>query len=108
MGQVTGVVTDVSGARVANAEISLDNPLSWRQTRTVSDSQGQFHIKMLPYGTYVLHISAKGFTPSSKQFRIRTNVPVEFFNSFNSGGNRGEKPCIRICVQAKILRAQRR
>jgi len=78
MGQVTGVVTDVSGARVANAEISLDNPLSWRQTRTVSDSQGQFHIQNVPYGTYVLHISAKGFTPSSKQFRIRSNVPVEF------------------------------
>src|ERR1700704_2502962 len=65
IGQITGIVTDPSGARVADADISLDNPLSGRQTQTVSDNQGQFRIQNVPYGTYVLHISAKGFTPSS-------------------------------------------
>jgi hypothetical protein len=78
IGQITGTVTDPGGARVANAEISLDNPLTGRRTQTVSDDQGQFRIQDVPYGTYVLHISAKDFTPSSKQFKVRSNVPVEF------------------------------
>lgn len=78
IGQIIGTVTDPSGARVANAEISLDNPLSGRQMQTVSDDHGQFRIHNVPYGTYVLHVSAKDFTPSSKQFRIRSNVPVDF------------------------------
>src|SRR4051794_24842283 len=78
MGQITGVITDPADARLANAAISLENPLSGRQTQTTSDDHGQFHLTNVPYAAYILHVSAKGFTPSTKAFTVRSNVPVQF------------------------------
>ena len=54
IGRLNGTVLDPTGARVAQAEVSLDNHLTGRQVRTSSDSQGQFRIENIPYGTYVL------------------------------------------------------
>src|SRR3954463_13509546 len=77
IGQISGVVTDPSGARVAKAALSLESVLTGRPSQAVSDNQGQFQIDNVPYGTYVLRIFAKGFTDSSKQILVRSNLPVQ-------------------------------
>src|SRR4051794_35324936 len=77
-GQINGSNIKPSRPRLANAAISLENPLSGRQTQTTSDDHGQFHFTNVPYAAYILHVSAKGFTPSTKAFTVRSNVPVQF------------------------------
>jgi len=71
---------------------------------TVSDSQGQFHIQNVPYGTYVLHIRQK-VHPIVKQFRIRSNVPVDFSIRLTVAATGAEITVHPICCK-QILRAQ--
>ena len=77
IGRLNGTVLDPTGARVAQAEVSLDNHLTGRQVRTSSDSQGQFRIENIPYGTYVLRVTAPGFSTSAKDINVRSNIPVQ-------------------------------
>ena len=76
IGQITGTITDPSGASVANARVLLQNPLTSRESSVVSDTSGNFRLENVPYGTYILRASASGFTPSSRQVAVRSNVPI--------------------------------
>jgi hypothetical protein len=76
IGRISGTVTDSSGARVARAQISLQNPLSGRQSQTRSDDQGQFQFENVPYGAYVVRASADGFSSATAPADIRSNVVV--------------------------------
>src|SRR5215813_4243163 len=64
IGRLSGTISDNTGARISKAEVSLVNPLSGRQAQTSADDQGKFQFENLPYGEYVLHISANGFKSS--------------------------------------------
>src|SRR5882672_9154131 len=77
IGRLSGTVSDASGARVSGAHISLHSPLSGRQTRTLTDDQGQFQFENVPYGSYVLGVSASGFASSTTPVEVRSNVAVQ-------------------------------
>jgi len=58
---LTGVVTDPSGAVVANAKITLRDAGSGSERNSVTDSQGFYTFASIPVGTYNLTIEAPGF-----------------------------------------------
>jgi Carboxypeptidase regulatory-like domain len=58
---LTGVVTDPSGATVANAKVTLRDALSGSARDTVTDSAGYYTFASVPVGTYVLNVEAPGF-----------------------------------------------
>ncbi|MBV9264892.1 MAG: carboxypeptidase regulatory-like domain-containing protein, partial [Acidobacteriaceae bacterium] len=58
---LTGVVTDPSGAVVANAKVTLRNAESGDTRDTVTDSQGYYTFASVPVGTYEVNIQAAGF-----------------------------------------------
>jgi hypothetical protein len=58
---LTGVVTDPSGAVVANAKITLRDAGSGSERAGVTDSQGFYTFASVPVGTYNLTIEAPGF-----------------------------------------------
>jgi len=60
-GQLTGTVTDPSGAVVPNANITLKNQLSGDIRRTVSNSEGVFAFASVPTGEYTITIESQGF-----------------------------------------------
>jgi len=60
-GQLTGTVTDSSGAVVPNANITLKNQLSGDIRRTVSNSEGVFAFASVPTGEYTITIESQGF-----------------------------------------------
>jgi hypothetical protein len=60
-GQLTGTVTDQSGAVVPNANITLKNQLSGDTRRTVSNSEGVFAFAAVPTGEYTITIESQGF-----------------------------------------------
>ncbi|HEV2665449.1 MAG TPA: carboxypeptidase-like regulatory domain-containing protein [Blastocatellia bacterium] len=60
-GQLTGTVTDQSGAVVPNANITLKNQLSGDIRRTVSNSEGVFAFASVPTGEYTITIESQGF-----------------------------------------------
>src|SRR5438270_10948701 len=61
---LTGVVTDPSGAVVANAKVTLRDAQSGSSRETVTDNSGYYTFASVPVGTYVLSIEAAGFQTS--------------------------------------------
>lgn len=63
-GNITGVITDASGAAVPGATVTVTN-LSTGAVRTVvTDGAGVYDVEQLPPQSYKLSISAPGFAPS--------------------------------------------
>lgn len=60
-GQVTGTVTDPSGAVVAGALVTLTNPATNIRRETTTNEEGLFNLPALPPGMYNLQVEAKGF-----------------------------------------------
>jgi hypothetical protein len=60
-GQLSGTVTDQSGAVIPNANITLKNQLSGDTRRTVSNSEGVFAFAAVPTGEYTITIETQGF-----------------------------------------------
>lgn len=58
---LTGIVTDPSGAVVANAKVTLTNAASGSQRSTVTDSQGYYTFASVPVDQYNLSVEAAGF-----------------------------------------------
>ena len=60
-GTLTGIVSDPSGAVVANAKLQLRDMQSGSQRETVANGEGYYTFVSLPPATYELTISANGF-----------------------------------------------
>jgi hypothetical protein len=73
-GELTGLVTDPSGAVVANAQLTLTNTATGEKRTTVSTQAGTYRFPALPVvGTYTLETSPKGFK-SAKVSNIVVSV----------------------------------
>lgn len=58
---VRGVVTDPTGAAVANAKVIITEAERNVQHPTTTDDQGRYHVSALPPGQYALTVEASGF-----------------------------------------------
>ena len=72
-GQMTGTVTDPSGASVVGASVVLVNPATNIRRATVTNEDGLFNLPALPPGVYNLEVEAKGF---GKQIREGIELQV--------------------------------
>src|SRR4030095_6976921 len=70
-GQVTsslsGAVTDPTGAVVAGATVTVKNPASGSEIKTVTSNQGTYSITSLGAGKYVVVVAASGFKSATVQ-----------------------------------------
>ena len=57
---LTGIVSDPSGAVVANAKVTLRNSLSGDVRESTTDNQGYYTFASVPVGTYNVTIEAPG------------------------------------------------
>ncbi|MDE1175712.1 MAG: carboxypeptidase-like regulatory domain-containing protein [Edaphobacter sp.] len=72
-GQLTGTVTDPSGAVIAKANITVVNLETGVKRATSTSSQGLFNVPLLDPGLYTVTVSAHGFDTISRE-RINLNV----------------------------------
>lgn len=70
LGSVTGSVTDVSGAVVPHASVTVTNIGTGAQRVTTSNAQGDYAVTQLPAAEYTLTISAPGFSTSKQSFTL--------------------------------------
>jgi len=78
-GVVTGTVTDVSGAVVPGADLTLTNDGTGVSQQEKSLSAGEYRFALVPPGTYTLTTKAQGFTTREIKTIIvdaSTTVPV--------------------------------
>jgi hypothetical protein len=70
-GNIVGTVTDPSGARIANAQITVTNRETGQPIHLTTDEQGNYSAKLLKIGTYSVSASKQGF-----QTTIQASVDV--------------------------------
>src|SRR5271170_2822999 len=66
-GQFTGVVTDPSGAAIANAKITVTNAGTNFADSTTTNQNGLYNLKELPVGTYKITVEASGFKTATNR-----------------------------------------
>jgi hypothetical protein len=87
-GTVTGVVTDPTGAVVANAAIEVKNTETGVVFRAVSTDTGNYTVAQLPVGSYEVGVTVQGFKKYNRQGLtlsaaqvLRLDVPLEVGSS---------------------------
>jgi hypothetical protein len=74
---VTGTVTDPSGAVVTGATVSLHNPVSGLARTATTDASGSFTIPNVPFNPYHLTVATSGFSAYAQDVDVRSSVPLD-------------------------------
>jgi hypothetical protein len=69
-GDLTGSVTDPSGAVVPNATVVLKNNATGAQHTTTTTSSGAYRFSLLPPGSYTVSASAQGFSKAEEMTSV--------------------------------------
>ncbi|HYM13345.1 MAG TPA: carboxypeptidase-like regulatory domain-containing protein, partial [Bryobacterales bacterium] len=83
-GSIVGTVTDNTGAVIPGASVTVTNTDTGAETKTSTDSSGNYVVTPLPVGHYSVTVEAQGFKKSvsggitlNVQDRIGVNVALE-------------------------------
>ena len=76
-GPVHGTVTDPSGAVVPNATVTLTGSVGGFSRTATTDVNGQFKITNVPFSTYTIEVSKKGFAPLVQGVQVDSAVGVK-------------------------------
>src|SRR5689334_10223184 len=63
-GSISGTVSDVSGAVIPGARVTVTDPLTNTTTRTVTTESGDYTAPNLSAGSYTVRIEREGFKPA--------------------------------------------
>jgi len=72
---ISGAVHDVSGARISNARVAVEQTGATATLQTDTCDQGEFRIAVPATGNYQLKITADGFKPLTAQATLTPQAP---------------------------------
>jgi Carboxypeptidase regulatory-like domain len=78
-GDVTGSVSDPSGAAIPGATVTIQNDQTGVKTSVTANPNGVYRFTNLPVGTYTLQASASGFAPFTQK-----GIRVELGNTLTA------------------------
>jgi hypothetical protein len=84
-GSIQGVVKDPSGAVVANATVEITYAVTGFTRVVTTDADGGFRFTNVPFNSYHMSVSAKGFAPFAQDVEIRSSVPTKVEVSLKLG-----------------------
>ena len=84
---VTGTVTDPSGAVIPGAAVTIHNPVSGFERTTNTDASGNFAIANVPFNPYHMTVSATGFAAYAQDIDVRSSVPIAVKISLQLAGS---------------------
>jgi len=61
--QIAGTISDVSGARVPEAQVTAREVDTGAQRKVASNAEGYYTVPLLPPGNYTVTVSKEGFSP---------------------------------------------
>ena len=70
LGSISGVVTDVTGAVLPNAEVKLTNVATGAVRVTVTNSKGEYAVPQLLPAEYAVSFNAPGFNAASQNVQV--------------------------------------
>jgi Carboxypeptidase regulatory-like domain/TonB-dependent Receptor Plug Domain len=85
-GTINGIITDQSGAVVAGATVTIDNPVSQYSRSVATDKSGRYQFPNVPFNPYHMTVTMAGFGPTVQDVDVRSVVPVSANLSLKVGG----------------------
>ncbi len=86
-GNITGTVTDPSGAVISGATVIARNLATGVESQSTTNADGVYTIRFLPIGQYQVSISANGFvTAQYPAFQLEINQTVKIDGKLTVGG----------------------
>ena len=83
---VTGTVTDPSGAVIPGATVTIHNPVSGFERAASTDASGDFSIPNVPFNPYHMTVTATGFANYAQDVDVRSSVPLNVKISLQLAG----------------------
>ena len=99
-GNVSGIVTDPSGAVISGAALSLRNTATGEQRTAVSNSEGVYQFISLAPGSYELSTTMSGFRSSRVAVTLTTNQTLNVPVGLVLGG---ASQTVEVSTQAPLL-----
>ncbi len=100
-GQITGRVTDSSGAIIAGADVSVTNISTGVQRKTVSNAEGIYSVPALPPGQYKAIVQMQGFRQAVREEIILSVDQVQRIDFTLDVGNVTEQ--VEVSATAGLL-----
>src|SRR5580658_9563534 len=69
-GDLTGTITDPSGAVVSNATVTLTSDATGASRTTSTNSSGAYRFALLPPGPYTVSVVAPGFSKADAKVNV--------------------------------------
>ena len=69
-GDITGTVSDPSGAVVPGTVVSLENDATGETRKTTTGANGAYRFSLLPPGNYTLTVSAPNFSKAESKYEV--------------------------------------
>src|SRR5689334_14826245 len=76
LGDITGQVTDPSGAGVPNSVVTLTNPTTNAVRQASTNEQGLYSFLSVPPGTYTLKVEYSGFKTATSNVEVEVQQSV--------------------------------
>lgn len=76
-GEIRFSVVDSTGAAL-QSQIEVSSPANNYRYRSQTDETGRDSVRQIPFGTYQVLVSSKGFAPFSGSVQIRSAVPLQY------------------------------
>src|SRR5260370_23287885 len=71
-GNISGTVTDATGAVIPNAAVTVLSPISGHTQAAQTDANGQYRFSNLPFNRYHVSVAVKGFRSAAQDAIIRS------------------------------------
>ncbi len=85
-GDVSGTITDASGAVIPNAKVELKSLATGEQKTVTTSASGAYRIPLVKPGQYSATVSGAGFQTTSTQFNVAAGQTTDGSVKLNVGG----------------------
>ncbi len=102
--QISGTVTDPSGAAIANAQVSATETDKQIAHKTTTDGSGSYTLPNLPVGPYSLEVKTPGFKDyvrSGLDLIVNNNIQINVAMQIGSASERVEVSAAASMVETK-------
>lgn len=99
-GAVSGVVSDPTGALIANAVVRLDHSIAGLRHQAVTGNAGEFAFNNVPFDHYTLRVTAGGFEAVSHPVVVRSNLPIKVEIKLTVAGS---KASLEVSAQEDLV-----
>lgn len=86
-GSIGGTVTDPTGAVIAGATVTIQNPVSQYLRTVETDSVGHFEFLNVPFNPYHMTVEMKSFGSFVQDVDVRSTVPITLPIKLNVGAS---------------------